>query len=293
MNNYILLKWEYGRESMKMVVDKMEENCNLLLKKRAGGWFEYNQDNGEFNEIRNIMRIISDENNNVINWGNHIFADDNYFVVNKPSSIQNASNKSDGRRILRLNNIKIPKTFFWGEIIRFPVIARPSHHHSGLEFYIINNNRELMELHKKFDMSNWYFSQIFEKTNEYRVHCASGKVTVVQEKPLVDGEIRANRAVNHESWTILKWGDFIPEICKESLKATEVLGLDFSAVDIMWNENNKECAICEVNTSPSINTEYMSGKYAKYFDWLVRNNFPSHFDIGNDDFVFTNELLES
>lgn len=290
--NYILLHWAFGRQSMQMTVDSMEESCDLLLKS-GDGWIGYVKERGEYIPVPSIRKIIDDPETNLINCGNHIFADDSLFRINKPSMINNASNKSVSRRMLRDAGIKVPITFFYGESVEFPCIARPSHHHGGNHFHIINNMSNLSALAERNDLHDWYFALIFVKTHEYRVHCAHGKVLIIQEKPLVDGEIRGNQAVNHESWRILKWSEFHPGICIESLRAVEALGLDYGAVDIMYNAENNTFAICEVNTSPSINTEYTSGKYGKYFDWLIRNDYPAHFNIDARSLVFTNKLLGS
>lgn len=290
--DYILLHWSFGRESMKMTVDSMEESCNLLLK-RGEGWSEYTREHETYTPLRSIMRVIENPENNIINWGNHIFSDNSYFKINKPQAVHNMSNKSLARRIFRDAGVKIPQTFFYEEQFFFPCIARPSHHHGGNHFHILNTERDLRSLMNTENIHDWYFAEVFQKTHEYRVHCAHGKALIVQDKPLVSGEIRANHAVNHESWRILKWSEFNPEICRESLKAIEVSGLDYGAVDIMYNAANNSMAICEVNTSPSINTPYCSEKYGKYFDWLIRNDYPEHFNINDRNIVFTNDILAS
>lgn len=294
--NYILLHWSYGRESMKMVADRMTEPCHLLAKKNSGDWMEYSPEHGGWSYPESIMKILHNPENRVINWGNHIFNADSYFAINIPSAIALASDKSRSRRFLQEAGVKVPKTWFPNEDFNgtLPIIARPSSHHGGKDFYVLKTPNDYNDLASKYNWNlfGWYFSEIFEKTTEFRVHCAHGKVLIVNEKPLVEGELRANQAVNHESWRALKWSEFHPGICQEALKAVEVLGLDYGAVDIMYNAENNTWAICEVNTSPSVNTEYASGKYAAYFSWLIRHDFPEHFPVEGKS-VFYNDILRS
>lgn len=277
---------------MKMTVDRMEQPCTLLAMKKGGSWWSYEK-GGEFTQLDSLT--IGDlANHNTINWGNHIYRNDKLFKLNVPSAIALAANKAKARNFLQSRGVAVPFTWFWegNSQLAFPCIARPPYHHAGREFYIVGSLPEFVEFSKERNLGGWYFSQIFEKTHEFRVHVAHGKILTISNKPLVEGEIRANQAVTEESWKALKWHEFNPVVCAESIRAVEELGLDYGAVDIMYNASNNTVAIAEVNTSPSINTEYSSGKYAKYFDWVIRHNFPAHFPIQGTS-VFYNKILES
>lgn len=295
--NYIVIHWNYGRESMQAVVQKMEQPCEILAKKNNGAWFVYcNTGNGWYWLPTQRIHEYLSGNNNIINWGNRILRNSDC-KVNFPSAIENASDKRLSRILLQSAGVKVPTTVTWQNPEKlqpkFPLIIRPSHHHAGKKFYIAHTPREAANLVLRFpELADGYFSEIFPKTHEYRVHCAHGKILMISEKPLQEGEIRANHSVIEESWRALRWSEYNEKICKESLKAVEVLGLDYGAVDIMYNSKDDSVAVCEINTSPSVSTEYTSGKYAAYFDWLIRNNFPEHLESENK-FVFYNEILRS
>lgn len=289
--NYILLHSTYGKESMTMTVDQMTEECALLIKNKSGDWRHYSPESKQTTHLHGIREFLGGKNS-VINWGNYIFSNDGYFRLNVPSAVARTSNKSGARSYLQDCGIAVPRTWFNGEFPEFPCIARPPYHHGGKEFYVLQNEKDLRDLDGKISMLGWYLSEIFDKTHEYRVHCGHGKILLINEKPLVEGELRANMAVNHESWRVLKWGEFPTVVCQESLRAVEALGLDYGAVDIMYNADTNEAAICEVNTSPSINTPYTSGKYAEYFSWVIRHGFPEHFEIDGTS-VFYNKILRS
>ena len=293
--NYILLHKQYGYVSISMTLDKMEEECSMLVKQNRGDWI-IREKGGKISHpdsIREVMR-----GSNIINWGNRIFADDYLFKINKPSGIRNASDKTRARNLLQKAGVAVPHTTFYGEQIpQYPFIARPTNHHGGKGFYVIRNKTDAATLWKEFgeEMQDWYFSEVFDKTHEFRVHVASGKSLIVHTKPAPEDktELRWNHIVNHDAWRALRWSereDIQTVINQESIKACEVLGLDYAAVDIMWNDEKGVGAICEVNTSPSINTEYSSGKYAAYFDWLIRHDFPKPQNLGGKS-IFYNKLL--
>lgn len=294
--NYILIHWSYGRVSTRMAVDAMEQPCRILAKKNSGEWMHYHPESKEWTIFYGINEIFSDEKNNIINWGNHIFANDVGFRLNVPSAIALACNKRLSRRILQNAGVAVPYTVFSArandyESMKYPVIMRPAYHHGGKNFDVFQTFQGLLPRIWGFDSANFYVSEVFPKTHEYRVHVAHGKVLFINDKPLIEGELRANHAINHQAWRALKWHEFNPKICQESIKAVEELGLDYGAVDIMHNVPDNSVAICEVNTSPSIDTEYSSKKYATYFDWVIRHNFPPHFALEEGTNVFYTNLL--
>jgi hypothetical protein len=294
--NYILLHQSYGRESTRLTAEKMTEPCLLLMKLNSGDWAVQDPKTKEMTPVSSVMKILNDASNNIINWGNHIFADDSLFDLNVPSSIASASNKVRARRILQNAEVAVPRTYFpdtdanliWANDCTYPIIVRPSHHHKGKNFNVFNNPVTLTAF--LWGKNDWYASELFEKTHEFRVYVGHGKVLFVHNKPLVEGEIRANYAVNHESWPVMKWSEHIEVVNVESVRAVTELGLDYGAVDIMYNEATGQAAIAEVNTSPQITTPYTSGKFAEYFSWVIRHDFPDHFPLDGKS-VFYNNIL--
>ena len=55
-----------------------------------------------------------------------------------------------------------------------------------------------------------------------------------------------------------------PEASEEALKAVAALGLDFGAVDIMYNARENKYYVLEVNTAPGLAGTTLEG-YAKRF----------------------------
>jgi len=298
--NYILYHHEYsGDKYTEMIQDSMEAPCNLVAKRGENNWYERTQHEKTWKHLGSIKSILWNGKNNVINWGNRIFANDDYFRLNVPSAISKTSNKRTARRLLQEAKVSVPYTVFpepnmstaYYQDVIFPVIARPFRHLKGRDFHVLNTVEELMVFLWGKNVEDWYVSEVFNKTHEFRIHVAHGKVLLVHQKSFAKGNIMETSEVNSGFWRVLDWSEFNPALCIESIKASEVLGLDYAAVDIMWNAHDNSMAICELNTDPDVGTPYVSGKYAKYFDWAIGNDFPSHFPVSGTS-VFYPEILK-
>lgn len=294
--NYILLHQSFGKDSTRLTAAKMTEPCQLLMKRKSGDWVVQDPKTEVVTPVSSLMKRMK-EADSIINWGNHIFSNDALFDLNVPSAIRNTSNKVYARRILQNASVAVPRTYFptthanlleWSHTCKYPIIVRPSHHHKGQNFHIFEDGLTLTAF--LWEKGDWYASEVFEKTHEFRVYVGHGRVLFVHQKPLVEGEIRANFAVNHETWPVLKWSEHIEIVNIESIRAVEELALDYGAVDIMYNANTGQCAIAEVNTSPQVTTPYTTQKFADYFSWVIRHDYPEHFPIEGKS-VFYNNIL--
>ena len=56
-----------------------------------------------------------------------------------------------------------------------------------------------------------------------------------------------------------------PDIGRAAIRAVNVLGLDFGAVDVGWNEHNQEPSVYEVNTAPGLEGTTLD----KYFEAIL------------------------
>jgi len=102
------------------------------------------------------------------------------------------------------------------------------------------------------------YVQYIKKQKEFRVHVVYGEVIDVQEKrkrnDLPEG-FEANFQVrNHQTgWVYCREAITEPaELRPMAIATTLALGLDFGAVDIIWNEKRNECYVLEVNTAPGL-----------------------------------------
>lgn len=196
---------------------------------------------------------------------------------NRPEAILLASNKARARRVLVEAGIPTPETttdrgkaLLWlssGET----VIRRPKKHFGGRSFFVHSEPTDHIPI------GDFYYQKFYQKKEEYRAHCAHGKVLVLQKKVMEDGEPDVSVAApwNHTTgnfvFQTVPWSEYSIDVCKVALDATKEIGLDFSAVDIMVNRDSDiPVVVCELNTSPAL-ADYSLGRYTKYFQWLGRS----------------------
>lgn len=110
------------------------------------------------------------------------------------------------------------------------------------------------------------------KKKEFRVHVAGNDVIDVTQKVLKkdhpDPDFRIRNTANG---FVFKRNEIdIPEdVTKQAMIAVKVLGLDFGAVDVIWNEKYQKAYVLEVNTAPGIEGTTLQ-KYVSYFKRMVK-----------------------
>lgn len=102
-----------------------------------------------------------------------------------------------------------------------------------------------------------------KKKKEFRVHVFGGQVIDVQQKKKRNGVEADSLIRNHDNGWIFAHEDVVePTGLRElGVQAVQALGLDFGAVDIIWNEKQNKCFVLEVNTAPGL-SDSTAEKYA-------------------------------
>jgi hypothetical protein len=104
------------------------------------------------------------------------------------------------------------------------------------------------------------------KKQEYRVHVLNGEVVDVQRKArrkdVPDEEV--NWMVrNHDNGFIFARGEDMGEVPEDvtvqALRAVKVCGLDFGAVDVIYNDGQAKAYVLEVNTAPGLSGATLEG----------------------------------
>jgi hypothetical protein len=118
------------------------------------------------------------------------------------------------------------------------------------------------------------YVQYVKKQKEFRVHVAFGEVIDVQEKRKTkrsedgDGEgVPANYQIrNHQTgWVYCREDITEPDSMRDMAERTvQNLGLDFGAVDLIYNAKRNEVYVLEVNTAPGLEGSTVE-KYAAAF----------------------------
>ncbi len=234
MKNKFILVGVDGRPSMKGVYSLIKKEATLLIRRIPNGlepfYRKYTNSNSEEFTKENLLQDFSDSV--LIRWGNRIDVETNEHTVvyNKSEAIAKATDKRLSRSVFYNSNIRAPKIVNPLNVTQadYPVIARPRTHAKGKNFVILKDFGTFKH-HYDNNVNNWYYSAFVDKTQEFRVHCAHGKVLGIMSKPAPtkEGVIAWNRAINGEEFTALKWSEFNYDVCLQALKAVEALGLDY------------------------------------------------------------------
>ena len=108
-----------------------------------------------------------------------------------------------------------------------------------------------------------------KKKHEYRVHVILGEANTVQDSTVqeVHTDVQQKRkrqetsneevdyqVRNHENgWVYCREELVIPEGIEDlAVRTVRALGLDFGAVDIIWNQAHNKLTVLEVNTAPGL-----------------------------------------
>lgn len=110
------------------------------------------------------------------------------------------------------------------------------------------------------------YTQYVKKKKEFRVHVVNGSVIDVQQKKKRNGVEASSLIRNLENGWIFAHEDVVePDGLRElGIRAVAAVGLDFGAVDIIWNERANQSYVLEVNTAPGL-CQTTCNKYADAF----------------------------
>lgn len=208
---------------------------------------------------RQNSRFRPRPNKTIINWGNGSLPDDYFFcnIINEPDAVNKAGNKLLTFECLSgEGDINIPDYTKDYETAQdwlnsgSKVVCRTQlRGHSGQGIVLHSRGEELTEapLYVKY----------VPKTQEYRVHVAFGEVVDQQRKARrhetpdedVNWQIR-----NHDNGFIfMREGVDLPQrALYQALMAVDQLGLDFGAVDLIYNERQDTYYVLEINTAPGL-----------------------------------------
>lgn len=112
--------------------------------------------------------------------------------------------------------------------------------------------------------SSEFWVQYKKKKEEYRIHIVGGTVVATQKKALriedpvsgekIDHSTVETRIRNHRNGFVFKRNDLsVPgDVVDQALQAFKNVGLDFGAVDVIWNQYEGKAYVLEINTAPGL-----------------------------------------
>lgn len=213
----------------------------------------------------------------IINWGSSNLPDQVAAcerIINKPAAIRNASNKLKSFELFKEHDVTAPEFFktkaeaiayLEGGNGRSVVCRTVLQGHSGVGIVIADTVDAVVDAP--------LYTAYVKKQEEYRYHVFMGKVVDIQRKA-------RKREVPDEqvNWKVRNLdGGFIfaregvvesEQASQDSLKAIEALGLDFGAVDLIYNARENKYYVLEVNTAPGLAGSTLAG-YAERFNEVL------------------------
>lgn len=202
-------------------------------------------------------RFRPSKNKIVLNWGSSRLPDgyDICQVWNQPEAVAVASNKLSAFNMMSAGGGRVPLfTTSHDEAVTLlqdgPVVCRTIlTGHSGRGIVIAKTEQELVAAP--------LYTKYIHKKSEWRIHFFRDEVIFCQQKArrldFPDDEVNW-QVRNHANGFIYRnQGLVIPEdVIKQAKLCFEMLGLDFGAVDVVYNEKRGEAYVLEVNCAPGL-----------------------------------------
>ncbi len=135
--------------------------------------------------------------------------------------------------------------------------------HSGLGIEIWDNN-DLV-----FPQAPLY-TKYMKKTFECRIHVMNGVVMDGQiKKKRTDAEANTLIRNAHTGWVYCREGYTPDEAAKQlAIAAVAALGLDFGAVDLIYNKHYNQYYLLEVNTAPGLTGTTLTNYTQEILKWF-------------------------
>lgn len=181
-------------------------------------------------------------------------------IVNQPEAVVNATNKLKCFKALRnAGNVSIP-----------PFTTRRTEAEDWLRRGSVcfartrlqgSSGDGIVELETADDLGTveegTLIVEYIKKKHEFRIHVGDGEIIDRQQKKKrrdVDLEDINWRVRSHANgFVFVRQEVQVPKcVDEEALKAMEVIGLDFGAVDVIYNQHQKKAYVLEINTAPGI-----------------------------------------
>lgn len=218
----------------------------------------------------------------IINWGRstpHERVSDDVRVLNRPEAVGKATNKLTFFKSVREE--VVPKHFtskdeaesWMRENVGKAVVCRTKlTGHSGEGIIIADNPEELVQAQ--------LYTEYVKKTSEYRVHFTKDKGVLCIARKARDSDTPNDqvnwRVRNMDSGFIFAYENVDSNTIPSYLKMMEVcekvfedLGLDFGAIDVIYNTKGDFYKVLEVNTACGLNHTVPEAKYKEYFSSVI------------------------
>lgn len=259
--------------------------------------YSHNMKSNSAKQIAELMKfkLIKHENSKfkgsqdklVINWGAKTLPKEveKCKIINEPNAVKVASNKLLFFEAASKNpNLFIPEytkdyeeAKKWCETGSVVVVRE-----------LLNSSEgKGIEVLQDMDNFNYYYHpnaklyvKYIPKKQEYRVHVLHDEILDCRRKALKPELQELNQ--KFINWKIRNYHngfifvtttiDEVPEqVYEQAVEAVKTVGLDFGAVDIIWNEFKKTAYVLEINTAPGLMGS-SADNYKKGFEKLYKKH---------------------
>lgn len=209
----------------------------------------------------------------LINWGNVkealAWGD---LVLNPARALKTVTNKKNFFLLMKEHDINLIPPFWLSREIpenMYPIVCRTNlAGHSGDGIVMADSPSQLVDAP--------LYVRYIKKKDEYRVHVGKGRdgevvqISLQRKARRLDCKDPDWRVRNHANGFVfvrneVKPPESVVEAAKSALRAT---GLDFGAVDVIWNEEQEKSYVLEINSAPGLEGQTITD-YANYFRGLA------------------------
>lgn len=208
----------------------------------------------------------------VFRWGTTSNIPGSPRVINKASAIHTVFDKRGFRMILNSDRLS-PRS--WGSMSDFfedeyegQILIRKNNHSRSQDIHVCETAAEISRVCEELGKDNYYISELIKKTHEYRVMFCSGRaIGVIEKLPKNKNEVSWG-CVDTGNFRYINWEDWPIDVIRNALKAAELSGLDFGAVDVI-HDGDRPYTL-EINSSAWL-SPYFCKIYTEAFDFIVKN----------------------
>lgn len=178
------------------------------------------------------------------------------------------SNKLVFREWAQENGIAVPVTWTAGnepEELPLPILGRPLKHRKGKEYYIYETEEEYRAAE-----GIGYYSQLLNKSAEYRIFLFESYVWAVSQKNPTEGVGSYdpwNFALGNANFKLLRYSEWPRSACNLARTAGHRLGLLWGGVDVIMVDETP--FIVEINNAPGIDGELKISHMGLLMDDLI------------------------
>ena len=213
----------------------------------------------------------------VFRWGttSNVPKKEGQKIINTAASIHWCADKKQGRIDMQKAGVPVPETWTVDDFIKlnpdhypdYEFVLRRAKHSQGKDLWC-GSFKSTLDSIRYHEVQDGYVSRKIDKVAEYRVFVVNGKVVAVAQKTPADPTAVAWNVAQGGRFDNVRWGDWQLPVLQAGILAALISKTDFCGVDVMVDADGKPYVL-EVNSAPSMTSEYRQTVFAKAFDWIT------------------------